>query len=268
MEAISRNSSPSRWLGPGELARRLGISIKALRVYERAGLVVPGRREGGWRTYGPKDIARLHELLALRSLGLSLAEAKQVLDAPASSLERTLNIQQRHLAAQVTLMQRRLAAVNAARRRLQEEGSLGVDDLLSLSSETAVTAPISADQVEAIIHGHAEDHKANADLAGFEQDLRARLARARIRPADFERQMSLLVADASFAAEAADVKSDRARHLAARWLDLVAPLGPRDKFGEGVAEFAAVLIRDPDLAAALDFLKRAVAAHAPASNKP
>jgi hypothetical protein len=41
----------SRCLGPGELASLLGTTVKALRVYEKAGLLTPERRDGGWRVY-------------------------------------------------------------------------------------------------------------------------------------------------------------------------------------------------------------------------
>ena len=264
MEPASPDSRAGRWLGPGELARRLGVSIKTLRVYERAGLIVPGRREGGWRTYGPKDIARLHEVLALRSLGLSLAEVKAALDAPASSLRRTLDIQQRHLAAQIAAGQKRLAAINEARRRLDRDGGLGVDELLALSSAT-VAPPVSADQVEAIIHGHAQDH-GNEDLDRFQRDLKARLAEAGIDHAEFERALSSLVADASLAAQTGDPASEQGREIAERWTELIEPLGARltrtqRGLGEGVFTFADALIGDPDLCAALAFLKQAVAAH-------
>ncbi|MCZ0736247.1 MerR family transcriptional regulator [Phreatobacter sp. AB_2022a] len=57
---------------PAEAARRLGVSAKALRIYERHGLVAPGRTAAGWRSYGPDDMARLAEIAALRALGLSL----------------------------------------------------------------------------------------------------------------------------------------------------------------------------------------------------
>ena len=262
MDRESSDSREARWLGPGELARRLGLSIKALRVYERAGLVVPRRREGGWRSYGPKDVARLHEVLALRSLGLSLAEVKAVLDAPDSRLERTLDIQQRHLAAQIGTAQKRLATVNAARRRLREEGSLGLDELIALASETAAVPGLSAEQVEAIVHGLATDHGAADDLDRFQQEMRAQMAAAGIDPVEFERALSQLVADAAGAAATADPASPQGQALADRWLRLVAPLEPGSaEAGEGVAAFAARLSDQPDLAAALAFLRRAVAIH-------
>ena len=161
VENESSPSAASRWLGPSELAHRLGISIKALRVYENAGLVRPDRREGGWRIYSPDDVARLHQVLALKSVGLSLAQVRQVLDAPASDLKQTLGIQQRHLAAQISDLKKRLAAVNLAQRRLDEEGSLGVEQIIALTTETAIAPPVSAEQVEAIIHGLARSPEAD-----------------------------------------------------------------------------------------------------------
>ena len=73
-------------LSPTEVARRFGVSIKALRLYERRGLLKPLRSEAGWRTYGPDQIARLHQILALKGLGLSLASIGQLL-ASADTLD-------------------------------------------------------------------------------------------------------------------------------------------------------------------------------------
>jgi DNA-binding transcriptional MerR regulator len=62
-----------RFLSPKEAAARLGVSVRALRLYERHGLVRPPRTAAGWRVYGQVEIARLHQVLALKSLGLPLA---------------------------------------------------------------------------------------------------------------------------------------------------------------------------------------------------
>ncbi len=61
-----------QWFGPGETARRLGVTTKALGVYEREGLVVPRGAESQWRLYGPAQISRLHQIIVLRDLGLPL----------------------------------------------------------------------------------------------------------------------------------------------------------------------------------------------------
>lgn len=66
-------------LNASDAARRLGVSNKALRLYEQYGLVSPGRTTAGYRIYGPADMARAAEVVALRALGLSLAQVARVL---------------------------------------------------------------------------------------------------------------------------------------------------------------------------------------------
>lgn len=67
----------------GEVSERSGVSTRMLRHYDRLGLVTPaGRTSGGYRDYSPDDITRLFRVEGLRSLGLSLAEVKSVLDTP------------------------------------------------------------------------------------------------------------------------------------------------------------------------------------------
>ena len=50
-------SSSAQFLNPSTAAQRLGVSIKALRLYEQRGLVAPSRTAAGWRVYGPEEIA-------------------------------------------------------------------------------------------------------------------------------------------------------------------------------------------------------------------
>ncbi|GGC86200.1 MerR family transcriptional regulator [Chelatococcus reniformis] len=72
-----RASAP--FLGPSEAAERLGISVKALRIYEQHGLVTPLRTSAGWRAYGPDDMGRAADVALLRGLGFSLAQVAQAL---------------------------------------------------------------------------------------------------------------------------------------------------------------------------------------------
>jgi len=66
------------------------VSIKALRLYEQRGLVTPQRTAAGYRSYGPKEMARAAEIAALRALGLSLAQVSRVLEGDPRSLEPAL----------------------------------------------------------------------------------------------------------------------------------------------------------------------------------
>jgi DNA-binding transcriptional MerR regulator len=69
---------------------RLGVSVKALRLYERRGLISPDRTAAGWRSYGPTELARAAEIASLRALGLSLAQVARVLDGNPSDLAEGL----------------------------------------------------------------------------------------------------------------------------------------------------------------------------------
>ena len=87
-------SSSGPFLAPSEAAARLGVSAKALRLYEQRGLVSPVRTAAGWRAYGPAEMARAAEIAALRALGLSLAQVARVLAGEAKDLEPALALHQ------------------------------------------------------------------------------------------------------------------------------------------------------------------------------
>ena len=86
-----------RHLSPAETARRLGVSQKALRLYESHGLLAPLRTQSGWRTYGAKELARLHQILALKSLGLPLSKIAALLSSRPVALENILAVQEEAL---------------------------------------------------------------------------------------------------------------------------------------------------------------------------
>jgi len=83
-------NSAARFLSPSEAARHLGITIKALRLYEQRGLITPGRTAAGWRAYGPAEMACAADIVELRALGLSLRDVKRVFEGDARTLDRTL----------------------------------------------------------------------------------------------------------------------------------------------------------------------------------
>ncbi|HEY9609964.1 MerR family transcriptional regulator [Allocoleopsis sp.] len=65
----------------GELAEKAGVTPRTIRYYENLGLLKPSEREGkGFRYYTEAELARLHKIDALQSLGLSLEEIGSILD--------------------------------------------------------------------------------------------------------------------------------------------------------------------------------------------
>ncbi|MFQ3456480.1 MerR family transcriptional regulator [Bradyrhizobium sp. UFLA01-814] len=95
------NAAAARFLSPSEAARQLGISAKALRLYEERGLIAPGRTPAGWRAYGPAEMARGAEIVELRALGLSVGEVARILNGDAVVLGRVLAAHEAALEARI-----------------------------------------------------------------------------------------------------------------------------------------------------------------------
>lgn len=81
-------------------AELAGVHPQTLRIYERKGLVEPGRTQGGSRRYSEADIALLRRIQDLTNDGLNLAGVKRVLELEAE-VER-LRAQLEAITAQVS----------------------------------------------------------------------------------------------------------------------------------------------------------------------
>ena len=68
---------PEGYMTVGQLAKRMGITVRALHHYDKQGLLSPSSEsEGGYRLYNDKDIVILHQILAMKHLGFSLEDIK------------------------------------------------------------------------------------------------------------------------------------------------------------------------------------------------
>ncbi|MEV4639999.1 MerR family transcriptional regulator [Actinoplanes sp. NPDC049548] len=130
-----------RGMRVGELARRTGTTVRALRYYESAGLVVPRRLQNGYREYEPiaeRMVAQIRELTALgltveetRPFVESLADGNDQADVCAAALatyrSAIKGLQERigHLTAQREALDARL---DAAASRVVKHNDAGVSD--------------------------------------------------------------------------------------------------------------------------------------------
>lgn len=121
------------------IAAQFGTSLKALRLYERLGMLVPPRTKAGWRVYGPKEIERLHAILSLKQLGLPLARIAEMLRSGGADLETLLSVQEEMLLRTRLEAEHALTLVRVARERLRENKNLGTDDFAALVRRIAAT---------------------------------------------------------------------------------------------------------------------------------
>jgi peroxiredoxin/DNA-binding transcriptional MerR regulator len=66
------------------LAHRAGVTVRALRYYEKAGLVVPTRLPNGYREYDPVAVRQVEQIRELMGLGLSVEETRPFVECLAS----------------------------------------------------------------------------------------------------------------------------------------------------------------------------------------
>lgn len=131
---------PSQWLTPADAARRLGVSAKALRLYEERGLLAPARTQAGWRAYGPDEMERATDIIALRNLGLSLAQIARVLQGDAADLGPALAAHQAMLEKQLGNVSGAISQVHMLRERIGAGDPLHLADLAALQPRAAPVA--------------------------------------------------------------------------------------------------------------------------------
>lgn len=210
------------WLGPGETARRLGVTTKALKVYEREGLVAPHRVESGWRLYGPVQIARLHQIIVLRDLGLSLQSIKKLIGSQ-SRLREILRLQLESLEEQRNKIGWAIELIKTAQRQLDEGRDLSLDDLATLTRETVVQQPIDLKEFENRLKARVSEADPTGQSNQIIDQLKAYLLSTRSEK-EFEDESKAIKAELSRLKDAGDMNSEAAKQVARRWRSLTANL--------------------------------------------
>ncbi|MGH7500597.1 MAG: MerR family transcriptional regulator [Longimicrobiales bacterium] len=97
----------------GDLAKRTGVSVRALHHYDELGLLVPARRTpSGHRVYGAREIRRLQQIRSLQQLGLTLEEIGACLERRGESVAKVI-------ARHVTQLRQRIRAETELLERLE-----------------------------------------------------------------------------------------------------------------------------------------------------
>jgi DNA-binding transcriptional MerR regulator len=160
-----------QYLSPAETAKRFGISIKALRLYEQHGLLKPLRTNNGtssaaWRVYGSDQIIRLHQILALKRLGFSLGQIGELLVGE-YPLDPILGAQEKVLAKDSERIARALTLIREARTKLASGQALSIDDLTALTKETVMTRQPTAEELNKTMTPFLQKHLSPVEEASI-----------------------------------------------------------------------------------------------------
>jgi DNA-binding transcriptional MerR regulator len=175
----------------GELARRTGLTVKAIRFYSDRGIVPPtDRSPAGYRRYGIDAVARLDLVRTLRDLGLDLPTIQKLVDQEIS-LPEVAAANARALEVQIRMLRLRRAVLTAVAKRgstpeemdlmhklaklSEDERRRLIDDFLDtafggLDANPEFTAVICSMTPELPDNPEAEQVEAWMELAELSQD--------------------------------------------------------------------------------------------------
>ena len=107
----------------GELAALAGISVKALRVYEKKNIIKPVRVDegSGYRYYSAGQLEQVESLIELQDMGFSLVEIEQILSGERSKEEILTLFEEKERSLQEVLWktQARLEKLGSIRDRME-----------------------------------------------------------------------------------------------------------------------------------------------------
>lgn len=202
-----------RWFGPGEMSRKLGVTAKALRVYEREGLVTPMRAESGWRAYGPVQVARLHQIIALKDLGLSLKKIKTMIGGDQSSLRAILSMQQEALEEQRRKINRGILLLKSAQQKLDAGQMLSLDDLTNLTRETLIMTKSSMETLKVKFHTILAERMPDGEGSHWAENIENQIAAKGMNKAEMKAQFDAFISEAANLMTSCDPNSEEAKDL-------------------------------------------------------
>lgn len=188
----------------GVLARRTGLSVRALHHYDAIGLLRPTlRSSSGHRLYDHGDVARLQQIQSLRTLGIPLDEIRRLLEGPGLSPRRVIYLHLARLREQIAQQTRLSERLQLLARHLEAAEAVSADELcLVIEDIMTMEKYFTTQQLEEI--------RQRSEQVGEQ----------RIREAGEEWSVIIPAVRAAMD-RGADPKSPEVQKLARRWQELV-----------------------------------------------
>jgi DNA-binding transcriptional MerR regulator len=132
----------------GDFARLGQVSVRMLRHYDAIGLLRPAHVDphNGYRSYTGEQLARLNRVIALKDLGFTLTQVREILDTDigADELRGMLRLRRADLEAAIAADAARLKAVEARLRSIESEGAMSSEDVVIKSLPADRVAELTA----------------------------------------------------------------------------------------------------------------------------
>jgi len=134
----------------GELARRTGLTVRALHHYDEIGLLRPSlRTPSGHRLYERGDVARLQQIQSLRMMGFPLEEVRRLLEGPGFSSQRVLRLHLARLREQIARQTRLADRLETLARHLESAETVSADELCQMIEDmTTMEKYFTTEQLE------------------------------------------------------------------------------------------------------------------------
>jgi DNA-binding transcriptional MerR regulator len=127
----------------GDFARFAGVSVRTVRYYDEVGLLPPVAVDpgSGYRSYTADQLARLHRIIALKDLGLSLRQIRPLLDdLDAAELRGMLQLKRAELEDRLAEERERLTRVERRLLAIEKESELPPEVILKTIPELRIAA--------------------------------------------------------------------------------------------------------------------------------
>jgi len=204
------NEHDQRLFKAREFARLTGVTVRALHHYDRLGLLKPSRySQTGYRLYREADVARLEQIVALKFIGFSLKQIKDILKNGDGDLAVTLRRQREAIEEKRKRLQQAVQAIQRAEYVIAVKGQPGwelftkIIEVINMQNNMDWTKKYYSEEAQREI-----EQRANT------------IAPEVIEEAQRDWAKLIKEVEAAVAAKE-DPSSGKAQTLAARWSELV-----------------------------------------------
>jgi len=132
----------------GDFARHGRVSVRMLRHYDATGLLRPAHVDpaSGYRYYTAAQLARLNRIIALKDLGFTLQQVRDILDEKvgAEELRGMLRLRQVELESALAAARARLVQVESRLRAIESEGHMPTNDVVIKTVPAVRVAELTA----------------------------------------------------------------------------------------------------------------------------